>query len=90
MKYLAVLGRQPLISLAELESLYQNVRPLSVELAEFETEGVPNIRRLGGSQKIAKEISGTVLEFLDKIKKSLWVCRIFRADPVPMWRKKRL
>lgn len=64
MKYLAVLGRQPLISLAELESLYQNVQPLGAELAEFETENVPDICRLGGSQKVAKEIPGTVLEFL--------------------------
>lgn len=69
MKYLAVLGRQPLISLAELESLYQNVRPLGMELAEFESESVPDIRRLGGSQKIAEEVPGTVLDFLQTLPK---------------------
>ncbi len=64
MKYLAVLGRQPKISLAELESLFENVRTLGTELAEFETKETPDIRRLGGSQKLAVEISGPVVEFL--------------------------
>ncbi len=64
MKYLAVLGRQPKISLAELESLFEDVRPLGTELAEFDAGVTPDIRRLGGSQKIAEEISGSVIEFL--------------------------
>lgn len=35
-KYVAVLGRQPFISMAELESLFENVRFLTPELTEFE------------------------------------------------------
>ena len=57
MVYLAVLGRQAKISLAELESLYTGVAILSSELALFSCDHVPNIDRLGGTVKLAKEIS---------------------------------
>ncbi len=64
MRYLAVLGRQPLISVAELESLFTDVRKVAPELAEFVAEKKPEIRRLGGTQKIAMRIDGTVVDFL--------------------------
>ena len=51
MRYLAVLGRQPKISLAELEALFGDVIPLSDELAEFESDKLPDVKRLGGTQK---------------------------------------
>lgn len=64
MKYLAVLGRQPKISLAELESLFLKVQPVAPELAEFESATLPQIQRLGGTQKIAQLIELPVVEFL--------------------------
>ena len=48
MKYLAVLGRQPEISIAELEA----------------TDFCVDINRLGGTQKLAVEIGKTPLEYL--------------------------
>lgn len=59
-KQIAVLGRQPLISVAELEAQFgSNVRVItrsktSPWLAEFETARPVNIRRLGGILKIAE------------------------------------
>lgn len=70
MKYLAVLGRQPKISLAELMSLYCDVRPIGMGLAEFETKtaGAPaDVRRLGGSLKVAEEITMPIMEFLKSL-----------------------
>ena len=66
-KYLAVLGRQAEISLAELESLFAAVRPVGAGLAMFESDEVPEIRRLGGILKIAEPITGTVVEFLQNL-----------------------
>ncbi len=57
MQYLAILGRQPKISLAELESLFSNVKYIGGNLATFESEKEPEISRLGGTIKLAKEIS---------------------------------
>ena len=56
MKYLAVLGRQPEISLAELEALFDNVEQQSSEIAFFDAEKEPYIDRLGGSLKLAKHL----------------------------------
>lgn len=64
MKYLAVLGRQPKISMAELEALYGNVSWLGGGLAIFDTEKKVSIDRLGGSLKLAREIAGTPLDYL--------------------------
>lgn len=64
MKYLAVLGRQPLISVAELESLFQEVKLVAPELAEFTVTEEPRVRRLGGTQKIAVKIESPLVEFL--------------------------
>jgi len=67
MKYLAVLGRQPLISVAELESLFQDVKLIAPELAEFTSDREPEIRRLGGTQKLAAKIDGAVVDFLKSL-----------------------
>lgn len=63
-KYLAVLGRQPLISVAELEAQFGGVRLVGAELAEFESEREPEIARLGGSLKIAVPIEGALVPWL--------------------------
>ncbi len=67
MKYLAVLGRQPKISLAELESLFAGVRQISPELATFNSATIPNINRLGGSLKLARELLSSPLDFLSDL-----------------------
>lgn len=67
MKYLAILGRQPEISLAELTALFSNVKKISNSLATFSSDNTPNIARLGGSIKIAEELSEKPLEYLQKI-----------------------
>ena len=54
--YVAVLGRQPLISVAELESLFADVRVIAPGLAEFQADEKPDVRRLGGTLKIAEEV----------------------------------
>ena len=48
MKYLAVLGRQPEISVAELEALFGEIKKISNKLAVFKSEKKPEIDRLGG------------------------------------------
>lgn len=63
-KYLAVLGRQPLISVAELEAQFSGVRLMGAELAEFESEREPEIARLGGTLKIAMPIEGALVPWL--------------------------
>ena len=65
MKYLAVLGRQPEISIAELEALFSDVKQISKSLTTFSAESV-DINRLGGSIKIAEELNEKPLEFLQK------------------------
>ena len=67
MKYLAVLGRQPKISLAELECLFSDVKQISPSLASFETDKPPDINRLGGSLKIAKKLDEPALEYLQNL-----------------------
>ena len=56
MKYLAVLGRLPKLSLAELESLFDGVEPHGHELATFECADRPELKRLGGTLKLAEEL----------------------------------
>lgn len=61
MQYLAILGRQPKISLAELESQFSDVSVvagLKNLLATFESETDPEIAKLGGVIKLAKPIDG--------------------------------
>lgn len=64
MKYLAVLGRQPKISLAELECLFGDVKRVATDLAVFDSEKEPEISRLGGTLKIAKRLEESPLDFL--------------------------
>lgn len=61
MQYLAILGRQPKISLAELESQFSGVSVVAGSknlLATFESETDPEIAKLGGVIKLAKPIDG--------------------------------
>lgn len=80
MKYLAVLGRLPKLSLAELESLFTEVEPSlergsdlrknsqnSPALATFESSETPDINRLGGTQKLAVKLEITPLDFLSNL-----------------------
>ncbi len=67
MKYLAVLGRQSELSLAELESLFSDVQQISAELATFTANFVPNIDFLGGSLKLAVELEQKPLDFLQNL-----------------------
>ncbi|MBQ3294285.1 hypothetical protein IJG98_00965 [Candidatus Saccharibacteria bacterium] len=70
MKYLAVLGRLPKLSLAELESLFAKVEPKTPALATFEANQTPDINRLGGTQKLAVELPGGyngILEYLSSL-----------------------
>ena len=46
-KFVAVLGRQPRISVAELEALYENVQLIRADLAEFWAEKLPDIKCTG-------------------------------------------
>ena len=56
MQYLAVLGREPQISLAELAALFDCVEQKSPEIAVFSSRTEPEIDRLGGSLKLAKKL----------------------------------
>ncbi len=79
MKYIAVLGRLPMLSIAELESQFTDVKPLLkrgvnlrqksdvFELATFESDKEPDISKLGGEQKIGVEMKSgfnSLIEFL--------------------------
>ena len=57
MEYLAILGRQPEISLAELVAQFGNARQVSAGVATFTTEAEPSVDRLGGSLKIARKLT---------------------------------
>lgn len=58
--YIALLGRQPQLSIAELERLYHGVEWYTGQAATFETDEQQrvDVQRLGGSQKIGKVILG--------------------------------
>ena len=64
MKYLAVLGRQPKISLAELESIFTNVQFFGGNLALFESDGKPEISQLGGTIKLARPLNVSPEKYL--------------------------
>ncbi len=55
--YIALLGRQPELSVAELERVFTNTRWFSSEAALFDSPATPNIQRLGGSQKLGHVIT---------------------------------
>ncbi len=67
MTYLAVLGRLPMLSLAELESLFLNVEPKTASLATFESDKIPDINRLGGTQKIGVELPEGINYLIDSL-----------------------
>jgi len=63
-RYLAVLGRQPEISVAELEAVFGDVSQIaSGKLAVFLAESV-DICRFGGTLKFAEKITLSPIEFL--------------------------
>ena len=64
MKYLAILGRQPEISLAELEALFSNVLGINKNLATFDSTTPPDINRLGGCLKLAIPLNKKPLEYM--------------------------
>lgn len=68
--FIAVLGRQPLISLAELESLFADVKKVAPGLAEFMTEDTPEINRLGGTLKVAELIDMPMQKFWQELPES--------------------
>jgi tRNA (guanine10-N2)-dimethyltransferase len=65
MLYICILGRQPQISLAELEAVFGSghVTPLISELALVEADTI-DIDRLGGTQKVARVLDQTPLDYL--------------------------
>lgn len=67
MQYLAVLGRLPKLSLAELESLYSDVKMISDTLATFTAKESPSITRLGGTMKLARLLDNSPLEYLQNL-----------------------
>lgn len=67
MKYLAVLGRQAEISVAELEALFREVKKVTSRIATFESDARPSIDRLGGSLKLAEKIDDQPLQFLSNL-----------------------
>ncbi len=67
MIYLSVLGRQPEISLAELEAFFSDVQQISENLAIFKINApslVEKIPHLGGSLKIAEKLEVKPLDYL--------------------------
>ena len=68
MKYIAVLGRLPKISLAEIQAIYDsNAKLIGPELAVFETDKTVSIDRLGGSIKLGQIFSGNFRELAEVI-----------------------
>ena len=68
MKYIAVLGRLPKISLAEIQAIYDsNAKLIGPELAVFETNKAVSIDRLGGSIKLGQIFSGNFRELAETI-----------------------
>lgn len=57
-QYVAILGRQPDLSLAELECLYGSdaLERFSGNTCRFQTQHTPNVQQLGGSLKLGEEI----------------------------------
>lgn len=68
MKYLAVIGREPELSLAELRALYGQVDRIAPHIGIFESDTDPNIDRHGGVLKLARKLEGiTPLEYLKNL-----------------------
>lgn len=54
--FIALLGRLPALSIAEIERAFGNASWFSASCAEFTSSSTPDIQRLGGSQKLGKII----------------------------------
>ena len=72
MVYLSVLGRQPEISLAELQAIFSHVKQISPNLATFELSTDSSytelsISRLGGSLKLAVKLEQPPIQFLQNL-----------------------
>lgn len=67
MEYLAILGRQANISLAELEALFSNVKKISPKLATFNTKEGTVFSRLGGTIKVGIKIDIPIMDFLQNL-----------------------
>ena len=68
--YLAVLGREPELSIAELESVFGGfgkVKQIAPNLSLFESENMPDIHRLGGVLKIAQKMKKKPLDYLSEL-----------------------
>ena len=65
-KYICVLGRQPKISLAELEAIFSHVAPVGTQLALVETSHI-DIDRLGGTLKVAEVLETKPLAYLSSL-----------------------
>ena len=65
--YLAVLGREPELSVAELEAIFGKVKKISDNLATFESKIMPSIDMLGGSLKLAAKLDKKPLEYLSEL-----------------------
>src|SRR5574344_1054230 len=63
MKYIAVLGREPEISVAELSALFGDVKQFTHNLAVFETNQKPDINRLGGTMKLGVLLEGNIVDY---------------------------
>lgn len=55
--YISLLGRQPELSLAELEQVFGTVTPIGDIAATFESATAPDIQRLGGSVKLGEVVA---------------------------------
>ncbi len=66
MKCLAILGRQPEISLAELRAIFDKVSAHG-SLAFFECDETPDINRFGGSIKFAVKLDGSPLDYFQNL-----------------------
>ncbi len=69
MKFLFVLGREPQLSLVELEALFssKNVRRIAPNLALVTSETQPNFARIGGSLKCARVLEENLIDYLKQI-----------------------
>jgi len=66
-QYLCVLGRQPKISIAELEAVFGNATPIGTQLALINSPQTPDISRLGGTLKIAKVLDEKPTKYLSSL-----------------------
>jgi len=63
MEYLAVLGRQAEISLAELGAYFSDVQKISSTLATFTAPEHTDFSRLGGTIKVGIKLDAPVIDF---------------------------